>query len=182
MKPLHNKRGFTLIELLVVITIISILTGAVVININFQNPGTIVRDSARRTGLLMELAADQAVYSRQQMGIRFHPASYEFYILTADDAGNSSWQIIDDERLRYKEVPLEMEFQVDISGLPIVLEELTDELAEATDEDPIKPHVMFLSNGEIMPDFRIILADKDAEHRFVVETGEILPVVVESLN
>jgi len=184
--PRAHKRqsaGFTLIELMVVVTIISILVGAVVLNIDFRNTGTIVRDTAQRTSLLMGLAADQAVYSRQQFGIRFHPNSYEFYILAAtEEGGEPAWQVFDDDRLRYKDTNVPVEFQVDISGLPIVLEELVDELAEATEEDPIKPHVLFLSNGEMMPDFNIVLADTEGEHRYGVSTGEVLPVVVEQLE
>lgn len=182
MRRRLSERGFTLIELLVVITIIAILTGAVVLNIEFRNKGKTIREVALRTGLLMELAADQAVYSRQQLGIRFHPASYEFFILSADDDGETSWTIIDDDRLRFRDVDEDIEIQVDISGLPIVLEELADELGQASDEDPLKPHVMFLSNGEFIPDFTIRIADVDGEYRYQVATGEVQPVVVERLE
>lgn len=163
-------------------TIISILVGVVVINIDFRNVGKSVRNTALRTGLLMELAADQAVYSRQQFGIRFHPDSYEFYILTEDDEGDSVWEIFEDGQLRFRAEDIPVEFQVDISGVPIVLEELVTELADATEEDPLKPHVIFLSNGEIIPDFRIMISDLDAEYRYEVAAGEVLPVVVEQLE
>ena len=176
-------RGFTLIELLVTITIVAILVGAVVLNIEFRNVGKTVRDVARRTALIMELAADQAIYARQQFGIRFHPTSYEFWMLVAEEEGaEPAWQPFADERLRY-DAPegVEIEFQVDISGVPIVLEELADELEDATEEDPMKPHVLFLSNGEIMPDFRIVIADPDGEFRHEVRSGEVEPIVVEQL-
>ena len=71
---------------------------------------------------------------------------------------------------------------MDISGLPIILEELENEVAEATEEDPIKPHIIFLSNGEIMPDFRIRISDRDGEARYEVATGDVQPVVVEKLE
>lgn len=174
--------GFTLIELLVTVTIISILVGVVVINIEFRNVAKSVRDTAMRTGLLMELAADQAVYSRQQFGIRFHPESYEFYILNDNEDGDSTWEIFEDGQLRFKPLDVPTEFQVDISGLPIVLEDLVSELEDATEEDPLKPHVIFLSNGEIIPDFRIQISDLDGEYRFEVAAGEVLPIVVEQLE
>lgn len=181
-RNIRNSSGFTLIELLVTVTIISILVGAVVINIDFRNVGKTVRDTAVRTGLLMEIAADQAVYSRNQFGIRFHPESYEFYVLTETSDGKSTWEIYEDSQLRFKNTDIPLEFEVDISGLPIVLEDLADELQDATEEDPIKPHVIFLSNGEIMPDFRVRISDADAEFRYEVATGEVLPVVVEQLE
>lgn len=163
-------------------TIIAILVGAVVLNVDFRNVGTSMRDTARRTALLMELASDQAVYARQNFGIRFHPNSYEFYVLAEDESGESTWELFEDEQLKFRDPPVPIEFAVDISGLPIVLEELVAELEAATDEDPIKPHVMFLANGEMMPDFRILMTDSDNEFEFVVETGEIQPVVVEQLS
>jgi len=178
----RRSSGFTLIEIMVVVAIIAIMVGAVVLRIDFQNTGTTMRDNAQRTQLLMELASDQAIYSRQQLGIRFHPDSYEFYILTGNESGEGEWQILEDERLKFREIPVEMEFRVDITGLPIVLEELEDELANVTDDDPIKPHVLFLSNGETMPDFRIIMADREGEHEYSIQTGEVEPIVLEALN
>lgn len=183
MQQARRSGGFTLIEIMVVVAIIAIMAGAVVLKIDFQNVGTIIRDNAQRTRLLMILASDQAIYSRQQLGIRFHPNNYEFYILTNDEkSGQGTWQILEDDRLKFRDVAVDMEFRVDITGLPIVLEELEDEIANATDEDPIKPHVLFLSNGEMMPDFRIVIADKEGEHEHVISTGEVEPVVIEHLN
>ncbi|ASJ76652.1 type II secretion system protein [Granulosicoccus antarcticus] len=178
----RREQGFTLIELLVVVTIVSILVGAVVINIEFRNVGKIVRDTALRTGLLMELASDQAVYSRQQFGIRFHPESYEFYILTETEDDESVWEIVEDGQLKFRSEDVAIEFQVDISGLPIILAELTEELDDATEEDPLKPHIIFLSNGEIIPDFRIRISDPDGEYEHEVAAGEVLPIVVEQLE
>jgi general secretion pathway protein H len=177
-----NSKGFTLIELLVTVTIISILVGAVVINIEFRNVGKIMRDNAFRLGLQMELAADQAVYSRQQFGVRFHPESYEFYILSQTEKGDPLWEIFEDKQLRFQNGDVVTDYEVDISGLPIVLADLSEEVADATAEDPLKPHIIFLSNGEIMPDFRIRISDRDGEARYEVATGDIRPVVVEKLG
>jgi len=41
---------------------------------------------------------------------------------------------------------------------------------------------MFLSNGEIIPDFSVVVADTDARFRHQVYTGVELPVVVEQLE
>ena len=182
--PRAARRGFTLIELLVTIAIVAVLVGAVVLNIEFRSVGKSVESVARRTALVMGLAADQAVYARQQFGIRFHPASYEFWILAAEEGEEEpEWTPLEDERLRYDAPPgVDVEFQVDISGVPIVLEELADELADADDENPLKPHVLFLSNGEIMPDFRIVVSDPDGEYRHEVRSGEVEPIVVEALG
>lgn len=183
--PLHKRAGFTLIELLVTVAIISILVGAVVLNIEFRNVGKSIRETAQRTSLLMQLASDQAVYSRKQFGIRFHPESYSFFILTTSDSEDGdeqqSWELYEDEQLRFKAPSEVTEFSVDISGVPIVLGDLVDELSESSDENPLKPHIIFVSNGEIMPDFRIRIRDLEGEFEYEVATGEVLPVVVEQL-
>lgn len=178
----RQQRGFTLIEILVVITIAAILVGAVVLNLDFRNPGKTVLEQARRTSLLMQLASDQAVYSRQQFGIRFHPESYTFFTLASSAEGEGAWEVFADERLKFKQPDLKVEFEVELSGIPIVLDELQAEIDAATDEEPIKPHVMFLSNGEMVPDFRVILMDGRGENRQAVFAGEVLPIELEKLD
>lgn len=177
----RQSKGFTLIELLVTVAIIAVLVGAVVLNIEFRNVGKSMGNAANRTSLVMQLASDQAVYSRQQFGIRFHPDSYGFYLLTVNEDEEEVWEMFEDEQLRFKDAGVEMEFQVEISGLSIVLENMLEELQDATDEDPIKPHIIFLSNGEIIPDFRILMSDREGEFQYEVASGEVLPVVVEQL-
>jgi|GEM_PF-597690 len=184
------QRAFTLIELLVVVAIIAILVGAVVLSIDFRNVGGGIRDTALRTGLVMNLAADQAVYSRQQFGVRFHPDSYEFWMLAPEQEGAEGdgdtdelvWQPVLDERLGYRPTGVPTEFQLDLSGVPVVLASFEEEQAQASDEDPLKPHILFLSNGEAMPDFRITIQDSEAEFRWQVTTGELEPLVVEQLE
>ena len=173
-------RGFTLIELLVTITIVAILTGAVILTVDFRNVGANVRDTARRTALLMELAADQAVYAGTQFGIRFHPESYEFWILAPPEKEGEEpeWQPFFDERLNYAPPDVPIEFEVEISGVPIVLAPFEEEIGDATDEDPLKPHVLFLSNGEVMPDFLVTISDESGEYRHTIGTGEVEPIVL----
>ena len=191
-RALHRASapGFTLIELLVTVAIIAILVGAVVLSIDFRNVGGSIRDTALRTGLVMNLAADQAVYSRQQFGVRFHPDSYEFWMLAPKEPGEGEkagedeleWQPVLDERLGFRPTGVATEFELELSGVPVLLAPLDEELRRESDEDPIKPHVLFLSNGEALPDFRIVITDSEAEFRWQVATGELEPLVVEQLE
>ena len=177
----RSSLGFTLIELLVTMVIIAVLVGAVVLNIEFRNVGKIIHDTSLRTSLLMQLASDQAVYSRQQFGIRFFPQSYQFFILATDEDDEESWELFEDEQLRFQPPAADLEYEVQISGVPIVLGDMLEELADATDENPLKPHIIFLSNGEIMPDFRILIRDVEGEYEYEVATGDDLPIVIEQL-
>ena len=165
-----------------VIAIVAILTGFVVVNIDLRNTPKTIREESQRLGLLMQLASDQAIYSKIQFGIRFHPENYEFYFLGAQEGGEATWQLFEDERLRFRDGNEKLDFTVDIAGVPIVLETLEDELAGLSEEEALRPHILFLSNGEIIPDFAITVADTDGDFRHQVYTGVDLPVVVEQLE
>lgn len=180
---MRSSRGFTLLELMVVIAIIAILAGFMTVNLNFKNTPKTIQQQALRLGLLMQEASDQAIYSRAQIGIRFHPESYEFYFLgTTEDGGPGAWEMLEDDKLRFKPVNETLVFQADISGLPIILETLEDEKAGLNEDEQIKPHIFFLSNGEIMPDFDIKVADEDERYRQRVFSGEEEPIVVERVE
>lgn len=174
--------GFTLLELMVVIVIVSILAGFVAVNLDIRNTPKTIREEAQRLGLLMQLASEQAIYSRAQLGIRLHPENYEFYFLAPDEDGAQVWQPLEDERLRYRQSNEVIEYQVDIAGVPILLETLEEEQSGVTEDDDLKPHVLFLSNGEIIPDFAITIADEDSKYRHQVYSGIDLAVVVEQLE
>jgi len=176
-------RGFTLIEILVVIVIITVLTGAITLNLNIRNVSKTIHKESRRLAALMQLASDQAIYSRQQLGIRFHPESYEFYMLAPLEEGlDPIWQIIDDDKLVMRASPEVLVFEVDIEDIPIILETLAEERKTITEEEPVKPHILFLSNGEVMPDFRVLVSDPDGEYRHQIFTGEESPIVVETIE
>jgi len=198
-------QGFTLIELMVVLVIVGVLASAVTLNLNSRNVGKSVRQESLRLGLLMQTAADTAIYSRRQLGIRFHPESYEFYVL--DDAPKAKateadsdteapatpaapakakakavWQPLEDDKLMMREPQVPLEFEVEIEGIDIILETLEQEKESLSgaQPEPIKPHVLILSNGEIMPNYRIVVMDRDdGEFRYQVYSGEEEPIVVE---
>ena len=182
-QPVTSARGFTLIELLVTIAIVAVLVGAVVINIDFRNVGRAMQDTALRTGLIMNLASDQAAYSRTQLGIRFHPDSYEFWALISDEEGGEPvWTPVDDPRLTFRPPPVRIAFDLNLTGVPVILETLEDEQANATTESPLEPHVWFLSNGEIAPDFVVSVADSEGEHVWQIGSGDLQPITVERVD
>lgn len=180
----RSTRGFTLIELLVVIAIVGILAGVVTVNINLRSPAKLVRNEALRLGTQMQMAMDSAIFARQQLGVRFHPGNWEFWILVQNEDGeNSTWQLVEDDQLKIRQPGIDLEVEVEIEGVPIVLDTLEAEMAaaEGNEENEIKPHVMFLSNGEVMPDYRVILSDRDGgDHVQQVYMGEEKPIIVES--
>ena len=88
---------------MVVIVIIAVLAGFVTVNLDLRNTPKTIREEATRLGLLMQIASEQSIYSKAQLGIRFHPEDYEFYFLAPDEAGNQTWQILEDSRLKFRD-------------------------------------------------------------------------------
>jgi len=169
------QRGFTLIELLVVATIAAVLVGVAMLSINFGGADEQVEEEARRLAALLQLAADDAILRHRELGLRVTTAGYAFYHL--DQSGEQpTWQPLDkDRRLRERSWPQALEVEMEIDGQPIVLDaprrEANGEGGD-NDEAEIKPQVMFLSNGESLPYFAMLLRHPDLPGSWRLQSGE----------
>lgn len=74
----HRHQGFTLIEIMVVVTIIGILSGLVVMNIVTADPQKDLNREAQRLMAVLEMAQDEALFGRQDIGIQVTENSYSF--------------------------------------------------------------------------------------------------------
>ncbi len=181
------QRGFTLIELLVVVTAISILSGMAVVSLNIGGYDDQLRDEARRLFALTRIAADDAIFKSAQLGVRFTHSEYTFYTLqdTPPDAPDTNFGAQDDNdavvrrwvatedhaQLHTREWPEDIKLEVFVEGLPIVLDEQRDAKAEA-DKTDFRPHLIFLSNGEVLPDVEVRLGSTESEKTWRVGIGE----------
>lgn len=174
-------RGFTLIELLVVVTAIAILSGVAIVNLNIGNHDDRLRDEARRLFQLTRIAADDAIFKRAQYGIRFTHREYTFYTLQdapkssddqlADKGDTRRWLAINEKYLRAREWSGQIEIEVFVEGLPIALDEVRDAKIEAEQND-LRPHLMFLSNGETLPRVEVYLRSSESTKTWRIGMGE----------
>lgn len=189
-----TQRGFTLIEVMAVVVILSILSSVALLNMNFDNKGRQVREQAQQIAALIELASDEAIYLQKELGLRFGEGEFVFYQLekkksktteTSDSSESSQpkppyWlPVSDDPRLRARPLPDQMELELSISGVEVLVENPTE---TDTKEYKVKPQIMMLSNGELIPDFSIRIRDVDGEHEYTVASGVVLPVIVERVE
>ena len=192
----NRQRGFTLIELLAVVVILAILSSFALLNMNFDSRGKQLEELSRQMAALISLASDEAIYLQKELGLRFGEEDYGFYQLDkspqetegdeqqadssqTEDAAKKKpqWrEVTGDPRLRKRTLPEDIEIVLEISGIEIIIQEPTEEDREA---GKVKPHLMMLSNGEIMPDFSITLLDELDDRAWIVASGTDVPVIVE---
>lgn len=195
---LAQQRGFSLIEVMAVVVILAILSSVALLNMNFDNKGKEVRQQAEQLAALMALASDEAIYLQKELGLRFAEQKFDFYQLekksaTTEDPKEQSalgedddapkppyWKpVTDDPRLRSRQISDEMEVELSLSGIEIVIEDPSPTDVETF---KVKPQIMMLSNGEVLPEFEVIVRDIDGEHEYRVSTGVSVPVLVERVE
>lgn len=148
-----------MIELLVVIVLIGVMLGVAVINLNPNSRDKRLEREATTLFQLLQLMSEEAVLQNREYGIRFFPHGYAFYTLD----GKNWIDIKADNRLRERKLEDGFEPALQIDNVDVILEELV--------EKP-KPQVMFLSSGEIIPDFRLLLRDTDTDRVYQLQPGE----------
>lgn len=167
------QRGFSLLELIVVIAMMATLTGVILPRLNIGGERNQIRNETVRLGELMRRASEEAIFKTRELGIRFTDGDYQFLHLDGDGR-TGKWVAYDDKVFRKREWPDNFEIEIEVAGVRIELED-----AEAFKiDDKTRPHVMFLSNGELMPDFRVLLDKGLLEDRWQVASGVEQPIIV----
>ena len=162
--PKHKMkhRGFSLLELLVVIVIISILFTFTTLAIRGTSPEELIQTEAQRLDRLLQLALEEAILKGQEYGLEFSPNSYRFLIYY-----EYTWQPLEgDKLLRERELPENMEFELEIEQIDVLIEEAKD--PDDEDEETPDPQVFLLSSGEITPEFSVRLVMPGVDTSYIV--------------
>ncbi len=162
----YQHKGFTLLELIVVIAIMATVTGVVIPRINFGGDKKQIRTEATRLAELFRRASDESIFKNAELGIIFTDTDYQFVKL---EGGNreGKWVQFEDGMFRKREWPEDFEVELQVAGVPVVLQSPEDLVFD----EKTRPQVMMLSNGEIMPDFKIIIDKGLLDDRWKVATG-----------
>lgn len=148
-----RSRGFTLIEVLVVLVIIGIIVSLATMAMR-DNRGEQLEQEARRLSALMQLASEEAVLTSAPIGVRFFADGYVFLRRQQDQ-----WTPINDDRqLREREIPEPLRLELSVLG---------QTAAQAQDgKQPEQPQVIFVSSGELEPEFEVAVSHPDLEQRY----------------
>lgn len=163
LSPAHrNGDGFSLLELLVVIVIIAILFTFTTLAIRGTSPEELIQTEAQRLDRLLQLALEEAVLKGQEYGLEFSPDSYRFLLYVED-----SWLPLEqDKLLRRRQLPENMEFELEIEQIDVLVEDRST--TESDEEDEPRPQVFLLSSGEITPEFSVRLVMPGIETSYIV--------------
>ena len=149
ISPHRHRRGFTLIELLVVIVIIGVLAGITVLSMAPGGPDKRLRQETQRLLALLRYAAEDAVLTAREIGVRIEPDGYAFTFLDGD-----GWlPVQDDDLLRERRLPDGLRLELWLDGIRVSLDGEADQGRPA-------PQLLLLSSGETTA-FELRLRDRE---------------------
>jgi general secretion pathway protein H len=151
-------RGFSLIELLVVVIIVAMVTSIAMLSIGIIDDDRELDTEARRLASLMNAIQEEAAMQGRDFGMELMTGSYRF---VEYDAFSSQWiEVVDDELLRLRELPEDVEFDLYLEGQRVVLSPDPAEIEDPEDEDKdaftrqsntYAPHIFLFSSGDVTP-------------------------------
>ncbi len=180
---IKRNQGFTLIELLVVITIISIMTGVIVLSVVPNDSPH--ENEARRLTFVLEQASLEAISQFKQIGVVFNEGGYSFAVLNEETQTWSSYTSPRNKAFNAYELPEDVTIEVEVDGiaktimsesdieeLDIISDEELNKVDTGTEEEEeVIPQIYFLSSGEASK-FSVFLMQEEEEVYYIVE-GEI---------
>lgn len=131
--------GFTMIEILVVLIVVGLLAALAVANLGGSAQHREMENTVRELFLLMQTASEQAIVTNQELGLVLEDDGYRFVIFNDEDR---TWTAQSERLFRPRAFP-------DGTIMTQVIE--NDLPALASDEDAVRPEIVFYSSGEVTP-------------------------------
>ena len=165
-----KQQGFTLIELLVVVVIVAILFTYTTLAIRSNSPEDLINEEAHRFERLTQLALEESILRGEEYGIEIFTDGYRFLRFT-----ENQWLPLDNDKiLRQRELPQDMELEVNLEETEIVIDLASNPMSEQkldlsfsldseskenneeeNEKSKAKPQIYLLSSGEITPEFDV---------------------------
>jgi general secretion pathway protein H len=155
--------GFTLIEIMIVVFIIGLISAAAVITFGGESRDTELDHEAERLDALFDYAREQAELQTRDFGFRTTTTTYQFVVF--DPIGNEWKVVVEDDALRERKLPEDIDPKVIVEGRPVVLDNKWPKI------DDHKPQIMVFGNGDLTS-FKIQLTRRGSGDSAVIVTDE----------
>lgn len=169
-----HSRGFTLLELLVVMVMMGLMTAAAISTINYVFTDDTAEKHSERLAALVELAAEEALLTGRELGMRIDDDGYAFYQF---DERAQAWSAINQQKVfRNRAFPEHIEISLRLEGQAVVLaqeDDQEDQEGEETQPDEENsedndfaeepPQLMFFSSGQTTPFTLEVLDTRDGK-------------------
>lgn len=167
-----QQSGFTLIEIMAVMLLVGLVMSMVMVSVGDGNRGKKVHTQTRELYHSMFLLLEEAVFVREQYGIRFDPEQgdndtrwvYSFLVFNQE---KRLWQTFETDDLQSKALFEGVVLRLEIDGEELELGTIANDdyrlfeidSEQTKDEKLIEPDIYFLSSGETQ-NFRLQILDQ----------------------
>jgi general secretion pathway protein H len=180
--PTKFSSGFTLIELLVVMVLLGLISSLALMTVGGGNQTREMINEVTRLQAILRNAADEAVYSNEEIGVLIEDEGYEFLIWNEKE---SKWDNSTKQALRPRALPewLTLDFVREGKDREILGTKVSGEFFANTDtleieESSKKPSFMLLSSGEVDQFVIGVQVMDDRDSRIEIKTDEYGEIVV----
>lgn len=187
-----NLRGFTLIELLVVLVLLGLISAIAVSTVGGGNQMREMQNEARRFQALLLMAADEAVFSNEEIGVLIESDQYAFLTFNEKEG---KWEDSDKYSLRAHTLPewLNIDFQREGKERKILgahSKKIGDGDSEFVSDlgildgvsDSKKPNFMLLSSGEVTGFTIGFQLNDDPDSRIEIKSTDQGEIVIPALE
>lgn len=160
MQTRARHTGFTLIEILVVLVVVGLLASLAVMTMGGSSRDREMENEIRELYLLMQTASEQAVLNNTELGLILEEEGYRF---VAWEGQSGEWKVPGEPMFRMRGLP-------DWVTVTEYIENDTPRLA--SDDDRLRPDVVFFSSGETTPfELEFTLGSDDSRMHTIASDG-----------
>ncbi len=162
----RNDHGFTLIEVMVVLVVVGLLVTLVGLNLGGGGERRELEEVSRSLYLKMQTAAEEAVITNREVGLRLREGHYRFLVWQPEE---ENWVSMPGRGFGTTRLPEWVEYSVetDTGG--------GRELGDDDDDEDELPDLVFFSSGESTPFDLYLWWDQDRDAPHLIQSDGIEP-------